>query len=426
VSSSGSVSVVRAGHGRRRALEAARRSRGDDPARRRRTPSGDDPPMRMLFTTAPGVGHVIPMLPVALAAVARGHEVRVGGGRDIEPIVRRAGLDCVELGLGSLVEAREQIPGIATLSGRARAVLMVREGFARILAGPMADDVLALAADWRPDVVVNEDKELGAWIAAERLGIPHVTIQTTAWRPSVQRLVVANQNALRERLGLDRDPRLASSGGQLWFTTRPAALRDPENPLPTPLRELRPTPDDSVGGDGPAAPGWLHSTTDRPRIGVTLGTVNAHRVDVLRPIVDGLADLPVDVVVGLGADPSTLGPVPPNVRVERYVAMTRLIPTCAAVVHHGGSGTMLAAAAAATPQVLLPLAADQPDNAEACVRAGIGLELAASDVTEEAVAAAADTVLSDPSFRVRAAAVAAEIRAMPDADAAVREIETVV
>ena len=199
--------------------------------------------------------------------------------------------------------------------------------------------------------------------------------------------------------------------------------------MPPTLRELRSAADDAVGAArAPDAdmPDWLAAEPGRPRVAVTLGTVNKHRVDVFRPILAGLASLDVDVVVALGADPATLGDVPSGVRVERYVPMTALLPRSELVVHHAGSGTMLAGAAAGTPQLLVPLAADQPENAALCVAAGVALGLDSEQLTPQAVAAAARRLLEEPSFRERARAVAAEIAAMPDADAAVVEIESLV
>jgi rhamnosyltransferase subunit B len=42
------------------------------------------------------------------------------------------------------------------------------------------------------------------------------------------------------------------------------------------------------------------------------------------------------------------------------------------VVHHGGIGTVATALAAGTPQLILPLAWDQPDNAARVKRLGVG------------------------------------------------------
>lgn len=381
--------------------------------------------MRMLFTSSPGVGHLLPILPVAIAAHERGHDVVVGCGASLEPLLSRAGLRHVPMGQASLYEVRDQVPGFAAADGPGRTVLMYTEAFGHVIATAMADDTLRFATDWRPTVIVHEDLELGSWIAAERLGIPHATIQATAWRPWQQPFLHAHQNELRVAHGLAPQPDLAGRHGVRWFTTRPPALRDSAWPTPAPLAELRPDPDDRVGGGVDAAPDWLAEPASRPRVAVTLGTMNAHRIDLLRPLVDGVAALDVEVVVALGADPATLGPVPANVRVEAFVPMSRLLRSSSVVVHHGGSGTTLAALAAGIPSAFVPITADQPENAAAVAASGAGLTLDTTRLTVEAVRAAVGDLINAAAYRDRAQAIAAEIEAMPDADAAVSQIEQI-
>jgi UDP:flavonoid glycosyltransferase YjiC (YdhE family) len=156
---------------------------------------------------------------------------------------------------------------------------------------------------------------------------------------------------------------------------------------------------------------------------VTLGTVNSHRVDLLRPIIDGASTLPVEVVVGVGADPATIGPVPDNVRLAAYVALSDVVPTSVATVHHAGSGTTLASLAAGRPMVVVPITADQHDNADAALRTGSAITLDAGSLGPRDVAKALERLLAEPSFAAGAAAVRDEIAAMPDAEAALDRIE---
>jgi UDP:flavonoid glycosyltransferase YjiC (YdhE family) len=388
----------------------------------------DHDEMRILVTATPGLGHLLPVLPLAAAAAARGHDVAVATGAELGPIVERAGLRHLDVGPPSLGAAFSRIDDFGSLAGRERLLRIVTQGFATILATEFADGVLGIAERWRPDVVVHEDMELGSWIAAERLRIPHVTVQATAWRPPIRRLAAEAQNVLRSSHGLAAQPDLAGLDGALWFTTRPPSLRYPAAPMPPTLRELRPEADDRVGSiaaAGDALPDWLAREPDRPRVAVTLGTVNANRVDLIHPILDGLAGLDVEIVVALGADPATVGPVPANVRVERYVPMSDLLPRSAFVVHHAGSGTMLAAAGTGRPMLLVPIAADQPENAALCVNAGIAIALDVANLAAADVRTAAVRLLGEPAFAVRAAAVAAEVASMPDAAAALAEIEAI-
>jgi UDP:flavonoid glycosyltransferase YjiC (YdhE family) len=58
-----------------------------------------------------------------------------------------------------------------------------------------------------------------------------------------------------------------------------------------------------------------------------------------------------------------------------FAPFRQLLPRCAAVVHHGGVGTTAAALEAGCPQLVLPLAWDQPDNAARVTKLGVGLAL---------------------------------------------------
>jgi len=64
--------------------------------------------------------------------------------------------------------------------------------------------------------------------------------------------------------------------------------------------------------------------------------------------------------------------LPPGMLWCPFVPFDRLFPRCAAVVHHGGIGTTAQALAAGCPQLILPFAFDQLDNALRVQRLGVG------------------------------------------------------
>lgn len=67
--------------------------------------------------------------------------------------------------------------------------------------------------------------------------------------------------------------------------------------------------------------------------------------------------------------------LPSSITPCKFAPFRKLLPHCKAVVHHGGIGTTAAALEAGCPQLILPLAWDQPDNAARVVRLGVGLTL---------------------------------------------------
>jgi UDP:flavonoid glycosyltransferase YjiC (YdhE family) len=75
--------------------------------------------------------------------------------------------------------------------------------------------------------------------------------------------------------------------------------------------------------------------------------------------------------------PEQLPPaLPAAVRHFTYIPFSQVLPRAAAFVHHGGIGTTAQAFAAGVPQLVVPFAHDQPDNAIRVQRLGAGLALA--------------------------------------------------
>ena len=58
-----------------------------------------------------------------------------------------------------------------------------------------------------------------------------------------------------------------------------------------------------------------------------------------------------------------------------FASFLGLFPLCAAVVHHGGIGTVAKALTTGTPQLILPIAFDQFDNAARVMGLGVGASL---------------------------------------------------
>jgi UDP:flavonoid glycosyltransferase YjiC (YdhE family) len=387
---------------------------------------GDHTPMRILVSTTPGVGHLLPMLPVARAARDRGHEVVIAGGASVASIIAAAGFRHELVGPATIGEMFGGLPDIARLPARDRALITMPKVFCERIAPAMAEGVAELVERWPPGVIVHENMEFGSGIVAEQVGIPHVVVQATAWRPHLQALGNDALGPLRERRGLTRDVPPERLLGRLFFTTRPRSLRDPDAPLPEVTAELRPIADDRGPGDEAAPADPFPPRDGRARVVITLGTVNNAQLDLLRTMIDGAVAAGAHVVVALGADPASLGPVPAGVAVHAYVPMSTVLPVADVVAYHGGSGTMLAALAAGTPMVIIPLAADQPDNGDRCEAAGVARVVPLEGIDAAAVRAALEAIASDPTYRDRARAVADEIAAMPGPEVAVDRLESLV
>jgi len=92
-------------------------------------------------------------------------------------------------------------------------------------------------------------------------------------------------------------------------------------------------------------------------------------------------------------------PLPASIRHVSYAPFSLLLPSCAAIVHHGGIGTTSQALAAGVPQLIMPMAHDQPDNAARVVRLGVGDFLYPSAFDAESASAVLGRLTSSPSVR---------------------------
>jgi rhamnosyltransferase subunit B len=92
------------------------------------------------------------------------------------------------------------------------------------------------------------------------------------------------------------------------------------------------------------------------------------------------------------------------------------LPRAAALVYHGGIGTCSQALAAGIPHLIMPLAHDQPDNANRLRRLGIGLSLHPKKFTGERVAAALRHLLKDNAVQANCTRYAEQMRVAPSLD----------
>jgi UDP:flavonoid glycosyltransferase YjiC (YdhE family) len=191
------------------------------------------------------------------------------------------------------------------------------------------------------------------------------------------------------------------------------------------VRFVRPVGFD--GGTPAEQPRWLESLgSDRPALYVTLGTVVSGPVQ-WREILAAVASIDVDVIATTGSqDPAEIGPIPSNVRVERYVPQSFVLARVVALVSHGGAGTLLEGASQGLPQICIPMGADMWENADALAGTGASITLEEDERDATAIAGALDRLLDGDAFAAAARTMAAEIAALPHPDEYVAVCESLV
>ena len=383
--------------------------------------------MRALFTTNPGSGHWHPLVPFAEALQAAGHEVAFATTRAACAGITALGFQCFTAGEDETTEdmqrRREQM---AARSGTDGAAWTWPNLFAGAWAERRLPDLSGVCRDWGPAVVVREDMEFAGCIAAEILGLPHAAVQVTTWRPRLRPLVVASLDRLRATVGLPPDPDLAMLDRYLLVCPVPPSFQDPAAPLPRTAHTVRLVPFDRSGDE--ALPAWVGDLPDRPVVYATMGTAFNRVSGILEAILTGLRDEPLALIltVGRDRDPTAFGPQPAHVHIERYVPQSLLFPSCDLVVNHGGSGTVMTALSHGLPMVIVPVSADQPDNARRCEQLGVARVIAPENRTPEAIRAAVRAVLGDPSYRPNAERMREEMERLPGPEHVVGLLERLV
>ena len=89
--------------------------------------------------------------------------------------------------------------------------------------------------------------------------------------------------------------------------------------------------------------------------------------------------------------------LPPYIQVIDSIPFSRLFTRAAAIVHHGGIGTSSQALSAAIPQVIMPMAFDQHDNADRLERLGVARSISPRRFRGPAVARVLGELLKSPS-----------------------------
>jgi UDP:flavonoid glycosyltransferase YjiC (YdhE family) len=375
--------------------------------------------MKVLFITSPGFGHNFPVVSMAWALRAAGHDVVLGSAGAIPthlPSLANSGLPVVELAtVAQMTEvyrtgtADVGLGGFSDKELRAMARLGAESPNHEVdkpfgaLSAVMADGAVEFGQWWRPDLVVHSRLQGAGPLVAAKLGVPAVEHShgLTSSRDIAVKLAAELDDAYR-RHGVAGFP----ERHELLNIAPPSMVVSDRG---WPMRHV-------PYHGGIVLPEWLLRTPDRPRITITMGSILPvlwPRLRPLRWIVDVAADVDAEFVLALaGVDASVLGPLPANVRsVAGWLPVDALAATTHAMIHHGGSGSMMAALAAGVPQLVIPFLGDQFGNARAVVRRGVGIEI---DIDRERVTAATvRRLVDDESLQTAAAEVRAEVAAMP-------------
>ncbi|GHE70857.1 glycosyl transferase [Streptomyces longispororuber] len=386
--------------------------------------------MRVLVMTSPVPTHLTPMVPLAWALRAAGHEVLALCQPDVAATARGAGLNVTVVGgVYDDIGRRRRAAGAGAAEQRHRPrdesgkrpepsadegappwamfAARWRERMDHVLA-----PALAAARGWRPDLILADPLEFAAPLVAGELGVPFV----------------------HHRWGVD------AHGDERWSRARevlapltgagmpdPALILDPcppglQSPELSPGAGIRFVPYNG-GGSRPSPRGCSEGA-----VCVSFGTraLALGGAELLRRTLRALSGpgAPGPVVVAAPAGTREgVGGAGDGVVFLEDVPLTLFLERCVLVVHHGGAGTALTSTAFGLPQLVLPQAPYLVEHGERLAATGAGALLREDEQGEHRIRAAATALLSGPGPARAARGLASAAAAQPAPSAWVAPLE---
>ncbi len=412
---------------------------------------------RFLFATLGSLGDLHPYIAVAQALVARGHQAVIASAEDYRVPVESAGIEFAAVGPGMATFGDYQSLITRLFDGRRGPEFLMRElvmphlraahdGLERAVAGadvlishplavtlpllaqrhklPWVSTVLAplsLMSDHDPPVIDG-----APWLRHLRILGPGIYGALFRLIKRSVRHWEAPLRTFRAELGLPPTDRMAMFEGQfsprLNLALFDAPLAQPQPDWPPNTRVCGSPVFDGAAPDA-RVPDDVARFLDagEPPIVFALGssavwiagdfwtqaTAAAQQLGRRALLVTGPA-LPQDLPEGVRAFP--------------YLPYSRVFPRAAAVVHQAGIGTLAQALRAGRPQLIVPVAFDQPDNARRAQALGLARVLPFRKAGARRLAVELDALFAGPGYAGAARSVAETLKQVDGAARAAAEL----
>lgn len=391
-------------------------------------------------------GHLNPVSGLAAELRGRGHRVSFCLLGDPPQSIIKQGFDVLPIG-GDLITAeqyRASMAQLGVLTGRAALkhtfALAVRGTEAMLAAGPDVVRGAGITA-----LIVDQGSFAGGTVA-DQLQLPFATVcnalllhgepavppffttwpyRDAWWARLRNRIYWAGLNRLyrpilqriqtrRRELGLPVPPQISDTwSSRLQLCQQPAEFDFPRRELPAALHYVGPLHQaESAATQQTAADFPWDRLNGKPLVYASLGTLQNQLQHVFRSILQGLAELDVQVVLALGRrDAVWTEPVPGNALVVGYAPQLALIGRANVVVTHAGLNTALETLTRGKPMVCIPVTNDQPGVAARVAHVGAGEVIPLKEVTPQRVRDLVQQVNREPSYRAAAERLRAAIHA---------------
>lgn len=396
----------------------------------------------ILILAAGSAGDVYPFIVIGQALRARGHAVTLVATANFRERVERAGLRFVSGLSQDELDASVQDP---ELWHPVKGFATIWKHMARHMPSAYAQQLALVRDSSEPTIIVASTLGLTGRLLQEAQGVPLMTVHLAPscfltaddtsvrrglnWPRSLPRPVVRLILNLVERLMLDPVVRPAINRLRASLGLAPVRrvmsrwLHSPQQVVcafPTWFAAPQPDWPPHTVCTGfprmPASEGRLDPDLQRfidagsPPIVVTPGSAMAHGGRFIVRALAAAAALNLRVVVVTPYREQLPAALTASVHHAAYAPFDLLSCLAAAFVHHGGIGTSATVLAAGKPQLIVPFAFDQPDNAARLRRLGVSLTVL-PDAPLRAWTTALGHLISDPAIAAACATVAATMAA---------------
>lgn len=411
--------------------------------------------MRAILIPVGSHGDVHPFVGLGARLRQRGHDVLILTNAHFRDMSQRAGLRFVELGTE---EDYQRLIAMPQLWDPARGWQTVfREGLNPMLR-PMYDRIIEHHLPGRT-ILIGGSLALAARVAREKPGIPAVTMHLQPgvvrssiepprypglimprWLPRavkdamwaagdrwvVDPLATAELNALRADLGLPPVKRVLDRwwhSPDLVLGMWPDWYARPQADWPAQLHRVGFPLFDEQGQHAlpPAVERFL--AEGDPPLAFTAGSAMVHGQNFFAAAVEACQRLGRRGLLLTRFHEQLPRSLPASVMHVRYAPFSELLPRVAGLAHHGGIGTTAQALAAGVPQLVMPMAHDQFDNAARIERLGVGASLPRKRFTAARVAAAFARLLGSPAVTTQCRTCADRLRGTDALSAACELVE---
>ncbi len=387
---------------------------------------------RYLFLFLPAAAHVASSLPIAAELMARGAEVVYYTPAEFEPWINAIGADTRIIRLDERhPPAQWDYPQISPL------VLLYTYLLRQSLY--VLPQIVNTLPDEQADYIVYDGMCLWARFVTQLLRIPAITVRTSfaaTFQHNIFReflkddsgASLEDQQEMMEKnkiLGAVIKETYGLSVPGAWSTFTHAGRL---NIVLVP-RELHPSADsfdDRFVFVGPSFVGprpmvvadgervSIDQASDEPLVYVSFGTSELNtNLDLYKACFEGLGGLPLRVIMAYGTNinPARLGTVPDNFQIASRVPQFTVLERVDVFISHAGLCSTMESLYHGVPMVVIPMMEEHAIIAKIVADRGAAITLDPSTFSAWELKAAVDQLLSNNTYRQKAACLRGVIRA---------------